>query len=634
MAQQPKPAPPAAAPEKSQAPQLPFQIQLLETRIRFDANGDSRKEVHTIVKINNILGARQFGRLAFDYNRSFQSVELPFVRFSHANGGVSEILPSAISDAPASAVEKYSDFHEFRTKSVRILGLQEGDTVEYRVVITTTHSPWAPEFWVEHLFDRSGQVLEERYELQLPSSRTVQLHAAPDLPSAAVHTMEGADRDYVSHLWQTSAKQWASDSASETPDRNPDIVLTTFTDWAQLSAHMYKCLGIADAQPISAAAVAGLGSSANSQSRESLYRSVSSGVASVDLPFDATSCQPRTAEHVLSTKYGDSSEKALTLGALLAYHAHQQSKVESFSYVLYGKSPDIEHALPRPSLFVAILAVATETGRTTVFDPFLEVAPYGMVPSDMRSKKALRLTDKPCATACWTTLPRSLPFASLQRVSVSASIDKQGLLNAKVKYTMRGDNELLLREAFQQTPKDRWKEVAGLLALNDGFRGEILNVSVGDPTATETPFSVEYELGQPKFVDWTKTPVRIPALLPQIAMPDPPAKSAGANSKIDLGTPLQVETTATLRLPEGTKIQAPAGTSVARDYATYGSKYSESVNTLAAERHIRFLMREIAADRAMDYNAFLRAVQNDESQFFVLSREASGKGPAASDSAH
>ena len=56
-------------------------------------------------------------------------------------------------------------------KSVRILGLQEGDTVEYRVITTTTKHPLAPDFWLEHSFDRSGQVLEEHYELDLPSSR-------------------------------------------------------------------------------------------------------------------------------------------------------------------------------------------------------------------------------------------------------------------------------------------------------------------------------------------------------------------------------------------------------------------------------------------------------------------------------
>ena len=48
------------------------QIELLETKYRFETNGDSRKEVHTRVRINNELGVRQFARLNFDFNRGFQ----------------------------------------------------------------------------------------------------------------------------------------------------------------------------------------------------------------------------------------------------------------------------------------------------------------------------------------------------------------------------------------------------------------------------------------------------------------------------------------------------------------------------------------------------------------------------------
>ena len=75
---------PAVTETKTERPELPFQIQILETNIRFEVNGDSRKEVHTVVKINNVLGARQFARISFDYNRSFQQVEIPLVRIRTA----------------------------------------------------------------------------------------------------------------------------------------------------------------------------------------------------------------------------------------------------------------------------------------------------------------------------------------------------------------------------------------------------------------------------------------------------------------------------------------------------------------------------------------------------------------------
>ncbi len=146
-------------------------------------------------------------------------------------------------------------------------------------------------------------------------------------------------------------------------------------------------------------------------------------------------------------------------------------------------------------------------------------------------------------------------------MGVNATLSDDGKLTAKVKYTLRGDNELLLRVAFHQTPKEKWKDVAGLLALSDGFRGVITSVNASDPMATKEPFTVEYELTQAKFVDWAKKPVRIPALLPQIGLPDAAARTGG---KIELGTPLDVETQVTLHLPAGTKVQAPAGTAVER----------------------------------------------------------------------
>jgi hypothetical protein len=62
----------------------------------------------------------------------------------------------------------------------------------------------------------------------------------------------------------------------------------------------------------------------------------------------------------------------------------------------------------------------------------------------------------------------------------------------------------------------------------------------------------------------------------------------------------------------------PTGTSVQRDYATFVSQYAAKELMITASRHIHFLLREVPGDRAADYNAFLRAVRNDEAQDFTL----------------
>jgi hypothetical protein len=223
-----------------------------------------------------------------------------------------------------------------------------------------------------------------------------------------------------------------------------------------------------------------------------------------------------------------------------------------------------------------------------------------------------------------------LPFSSTQRVNVDATIAPDGSLDAKVKYTMRGDNELLLRIAFHQSPRDKWKEVAQLMSLSDGFRGKILSASASDPLATKNAFTVEYEISQPKFVDWSKKPVRIPPPLPVLTVPDLPGKVEGADKKspIDLGTPLDVDTRVTLHLPTGTSVELPTGTIVDRDYATFVSRYNTDSGTVTAIRHINFLRRQVTADRAPDYAAFLHAVQTDQSQLLTLTRSDAASQPA------
>jgi hypothetical protein len=250
-----------------------------------------------------------------------------------------------------------------------------------------------------------------------------------------------------------------------------------------------------------------------------------------------------------------------------------------------------------------------------------------MIPSAFRDKMAFALDNIPSEDLLielWEKVPAAPPYESTQKVTIEANINHEGVLSAKVRYNLRGDNELLLRVAFHQTPKNKWKDVAQLLAISDGFRGQITNVTASDPYATKEPFTVEYEISQPKFVDWSKKPVRVPALLPLPGLPEAEPAATGSSPKksIDLGTPLDIELNATVQLPEGTTAQAPTGTSVDRDYATFSSKYSVEGNTLHATRKLHFILREIPAARAADWNAFLHAVQSDQSQLFTLQPSA------------
>jgi Domain of Unknown Function with PDB structure (DUF3857) len=614
------------------------QIELLETKHRFETNGDSRKEVHARVKINNELGVQQFARLNFDFNRSFQAVEIPLVRITHTSGGVADILPSAITDSPNPAVLNYPAYHDVRVKSVRILGLQPGDLLEYRVITTTTHHPLAPDFWLDHSFDRAGIVSRERFEIDLPASRKVQLHTASQYKYTVdeVKDSSGARVIYTWHTGSTDGAQAAeslhgaeakpTDLSAISASSESDVVLTTYAGWADL---LVPLTGVLRLQPSPDAAIEArakeltIGSNTQVDRLAALYSFVAQKIRSVDLPLGSTGFHVRSPAEILASGYAVPEEKCELLSAL-----GSSIQVPSTAALASAASSSYRD-LSLPSLFTYILVVSRLEKGSVWLDPSSEVAPFGAVSSALRGKPALLLAPT-SDIQFFENIPLDLPFASVQKVVVDAAIDTAGGLAVKVKYALRGDNELLLRAAFHKTSKAKWKDLAQLLALSDGYRGQVRSASASDPYATREPFKTEYEISEPKFVDWSKSPVRIPALLP---LPGLPAIQSAGNSDekaLDLGTPLEIELEATVCLPEGTTATAPTGTSVERDYGTFSSKYSAQGNTLHVFRKLHFISREVPTARAGDLNAFLHAVQSDQAQLFTLYRAPQKAEPVPS----
>lgn len=609
----PKSADKTAAPEKAANP---AQIELLETKVRFESNGDSRKEVHALVKINSELGVRQFAKLSFDYNRSFESIEIPLVHINHASGGTADILPGAVTDQPNPAVINAPAYRDVRVKSVRILGLEPGDSLEYRVITTVSHHPLAPDFWLDHTFDRTGVVSREFFELDFPSTYETQLHINPKTP---VTSTQGTGENRQTYRWRRAYTE-ENPSAKESPVSEPDVILTSFKSWERLAERLRVFLepsgdpatNIADKASELAKVTTSNSTNTPELRAEAFYAFVSQKIRTIDLPLGSTGFRTRNPSEILESGYASAEDKYALFAAL----------TNSFGIAQVGlissANKDIRASLPRPSVFDHLLMIIRWPSINFWFDLNVEVAPFRVIPSEFRGRTVLVVG--PLVSETWRRVENALPFQAKQTVLLDASLSTEGKLTAKVHYSMRGDNELLLRVAFHQSPKEKWKELAQLLSITDGFRGQVTRVDASDPYATKEPFTLEYEIEQPKFVNWAKKTVRVPALLPQIGLPDPPAKPAAdaPASPIDLGTPLEVETQMTLRLPAGTAAHSPTGTSVQRDYATYASQYGANGRTITASRHINFLLREISADRAADYGAFLHAVQNDEAQDFTL----------------
>ncbi len=337
----PKEKPAAVPQEKPAEPPNAAQIELLETKYRFEANGDSRKEVHALVKINSELGVRQFARLNFDYNRSFQSVEIPLVHITHASGGTADILPSAITDAPNPAVEKFPAYQDVRIKSVRILGLEPGDTLEYRVWTKTAHNLLVPSFWLDHSFDRTGVVTSETFEMELPDLPQLQLRINPSTSPTTTDKGLEAAAGRVTYRWRIFepfklAPRLNDSQASE--DAEPDVTIST-TTWESLSVHLDGGLTPGakllesmktveesmkelsrrdekqDGEVIEKAKELANGARTARQTAEAIYSFVSQKIATVDLPLGAAGFVSRPPKDILTSGYATQEDKFVLFSA-------------------------------------------------------------------------------------------------------------------------------------------------------------------------------------------------------------------------------------------------------------------------------------------------------------------------------
>jgi tetratricopeptide (TPR) repeat protein/transglutaminase-like putative cysteine protease len=638
-----------AAQAKNDFSQEPFVIELYRSAARFENDGTGRRELEVRVRVQTEAGLREFGQLVFGYNSANEKLEINSVEVRKADGSVTSAPADAVQDMTAGVAREAPVYTDYRQKHVTVPGVRPGDLLAYRVT-TTIATPLAPgQFWLEHDFIKGAIVLDEEFEVNIPRDRPVKLKTLPGAEPST--TDDGPRRVY---RWKRANLQRESDDDEEAPKKKPEkkpeqpaIQLTTFRSWAEVG-EWYAKLERERAVPTPAIRAKAQeliqGRATDLEKIEGLYNYVARDFRYVSLSFGVGRYQPHSAEEVLANQYGDCKDKHTLLEALI------EAIGLGADPVLAASSRKIDPDVPSPAQFDHVFTAVpvTPDEKSWIWlDTTTEVAPFRLLASSLRKKQVLLVPMAPPEPssshagapapmlAHLVETPADPPFPATQRVMVQGQVSELGKLTAKLSYTVRGDTELILRVAFRRTPRAQWKELGRLIAVSDGFRGEVSDVQVSDPAATQEPFHVELQLAEPNFFDWSRRNSELNLPLPRTGLPnarEPDNSSSEAGDPIELGSPLEIVSRAELELPAAFKAQAPVPVSVARDYAEYSSAYKVEGNKVTAERTLRFRMRELPAARTRDYLAFVRAVRSDEGQLLAVETSSASK-PAIPSSA-
>jgi tetratricopeptide (TPR) repeat protein len=619
---QTRPPNPAASNQPADYSQEAFVIEQSKSRVVFEDDGTGRREMYVRVKVQSEAGVQHWGQLVLGYNAATERIELQFVRVRKADGALVTAPPESVQDLTSPVQRDAPVYTDFRQKHVTVPSLRPGETLEFSA-ITTVHTPLAAgHFWTEYSFQKAGIILDEQLEIDVPAARTVTLKTQPGIdPIRSQSDGRALYRWTSSHLAAEKDDDKDDDEESEEP-RRADVRLTTFQSWDEVG-RWYAALEKNSRTPTpevrKKAEQLSAGKRTDSEKLEALYDYVATNFRYVSISLGAGRYQPRSAHDVLRDQYGDCKDKHTLLASLM------ESIGLRASAALIHSSVKLDPDFPSPSQFDHVITKATLGPQDVWLDVTTEVAPYRLLSPNLRKKQALVV---PLAGAPrLEETPPDPPAPNLQIQEIDARLGDLGKLSGRIKLTMRGDVELLMRTIFRRAPAAQWKTV--LQSMNEamGVGGEVSDVKVTDPAATHEPFVLEYQISTPNFVEWTRKKVDLKLPLSNVNFSTPDERK----SEIELGSPSEYQYRLRLELGPGYQARPPVAVSVSRDYAEYRGSYALEGNVFTAERTLKLRARTLPSDRAGDYAAFRRVVVADDEQKLALDLPASSSALASSD---
>lgn len=565
---------------------------------RYAADGTGMKDITGVVEIRDQAAVKNFSVLPFGFASNSEHVEIDYVRVRHADGTVVETPASDAQEQPAPVTREAPFYSDLKEEQIPVRSLREGDHLEYHLRLVRT-KPEAPgHFWgTDSFFSVSNGfvVLSESVELRVPRTSYVNAWSPKFKPTVTTIADETVYHWQSSQLQPVAGKKpnellrMENDPTLGTNDdpKPPDIAWTNFHTWAEVGA-WYRSLegsrteGDDDTRARVATLIAG--KTTDEEKARAIYGFVASQLRYIGVALGIGRYQPHDAGDILRNQYGDCKDKTTLLASMLATAGIPTDAV------LIGVSIPYVAEVPSPGSFNHAINLTHVGGKAVWLDSTSEVAPYNFLQSPIRGKKALviPLTGE----AHIETTPADPPFPGLQTFEAVGTLDDKGTSNSHMTYDLRGDDEIVFRQAVRSISPAQWDQFMQQVSQSMGYAGKVSNAKFSKPDDTSTPFHITYDYEREKSGDWDNLRI-IPQLAPiglaDADEKDPPVKP------IELGVPQVQISHAVMQLPKGWRADLPAAVHTKTSFATIDKTYKFDNGTLTVDRRFVILQEKVPA---------------------------------------
>jgi transglutaminase-like putative cysteine protease/tetratricopeptide (TPR) repeat protein len=583
-------------------------IERTTTHVRFENDGTGVRQETTTIRIQSEAGVQQYGQLVFGYSSATEKLDVNFVRVRKHNGEVVETPSANAQDFAPEVLESAPMYSDFRQRHITVVGLRPGDALEYRTTMETQTPLAANEFWLEYKFPAYVAVTEARLEVDVPKLRELKLKS----PDRKYTTTESGDR--VTYTWVVQnvlpdrRKIEPEDIQQKIEElQKPDVQLTTFKDWQQVARWYAKLQGervvVNDVVQKKAAELT-RGATTPREKAQRLYDFVSKDIRYVSLSFGVGRFQPHPANEVLQGSYGDCKDKHTLLSALL-----RAAGIQSYP-VLIGSERKLDEEIPSPSQFDHVITAARIEKDLTFLDSTAEVAPFGLILSQLRDKQALLVAEG--AEGGLHKTPPSSPVKNSMSYSLDGTLGEAGALDATVELSATGDTAVPLRSMLRSTSQADWQRIADSLSLAEGGQGEVTKFEVVALDDAYQPLRIRYKYHRDSYV-------RVPSTdenffpFPQLAWPAI-AKKTKTGEPLNVGPAMEVHHKLHLQFASNYTLTAPQEIRMSRDYGEFSSSYRIANHVLDAERTLILKVDQVPASRRAEVDSLRSVAMNNAAQ--------------------
>ena len=592
--------------------------------VKVEQDGRSRTTWRQVVQILRDRAAQQYQEREFTYEPDRQHSTVNWVRVLKPSGEIISSQPahSQESDLPASMVNPV--YVHRRALRMSLTGVAPGTIVDISWTYDDT-SPYRPgDFYQSWDVTAGTTVRRSRFVVDVP--KDLDLHIVEHNLNFARRDAAGGERRV--YTWWTHDVAWVKPEMYAPPADSDNLVMSVSVaaraSWSDIG-HWYAKLASDRLRPDERLRDTVKSIVAHSTSLDdsirAIHRWVAQDIRYVALELGIGGYQPRLADTVVATGFGDCKDKASLFIAAL-----NTIGVQAFPVLLRaGGQPD--PSLPTIGAFNHEIAAIQRPKGYEFVDLTSELSPFGTLP--FPDENTFALVVHPDGRTEEVTTPSDPSGSNLLEVHIRGALTPEGIFNGSVELHGTGIAGLGLRAMFRNHMDSAQRSTytrsfaAGVFPNAKGdslvtFDGKDLQAEprisliVRNGEATQRSGETDILVLRDLSGHWTQIADELQARAPR-------------REPIDASSVVGTTTTFTetrITLPQGWHARLPPDVTATSPFGSYQSTYQQLGQDLVITRRMSGAHGVLSKEHAPDLVAWFRALAKDRVPFIVIDHPA------------